>query len=434
MLALFLSFLSFLESVVGFVLLSSSLVKIKEPKRRNMAHGVIELLLGIVFSLYVYYRMDIHSAEAMIVPIYVVVMTLWFVICSGDKMFVSVFVLLTQFNFYLAINCISFTLTNDLQGLKYLIAFFCIRAVIYATLIPLLFKFVRPAFRVLVAGLDKEWKLMSLIPLTFLVLQIFLLYYPTMYWYREAYNGNMIVTTYVLFIVVYYVIALQAYGIMKKHALEERELLMAQQNKLWEAELLSQKESIKAAGRKQHDLRHHTAVIMDLLVNKDLDGLWNYMKDYNRSLDEYLSITYCSNPTINSILNAYSQRAINESIAVNIQAIVPAEIGIDSIDLTCMFANAIENAIEGCMRLPQEVKRHIYVEAKYIDNRLRIQVENTCADNIEFDEGMPITQKQEGGTGTKSILYITEKYDGMAGFSVKEGEFYTNIVLNAIKK
>ena len=43
---------------------------------------------------------------------------------------------------------------------------------------------------------------------------------------------------------------------------------------------------------------------------------------------------------------------------------------------------------------------------------------------------MPVTQKKAGGTGTKSILYTAERYDGTAGFLVRNGKFITQIVLN----
>lgn len=82
------------------------------------------------------------------------------------------------------------------------------------------------------------------------------------------------------------------------------------------------------------------------------------------------------------------------------------------------------------MRLPKDVQREIIVIAKFIDDRLRVQVENTCRTDMVFDNELPVTQKQGGGTGIKSILYTAERYDGTAGFSVMDGKFFTQIVLN----
>lgn len=92
------------------------------------------------------------------------------------------------------------------------------------------------------------------------------------------------------------------------------------------------------------------------------------------------------------------------------------------IDLTCVLGNALENAFEGCLRLPEHDEKKIIVTIKYFDQRLRVKVENTCSLDILFKNELPITQKQGGGTGTKSILYTAERYDGTAGFSVMNGK------------
>nr|WP_305145036.1 ATP-binding protein [Anaerotignum propionicum] len=112
---------------------------------------------------------------------------------------------------------------------------------------------------------------------------------------------------------------------------------------------------------------------------------------------------------------------------------VPEQAGIDNVDLTCIFGNALENSIEGCLRLPKDYEKEIIVTAKYMDGRLRIQVENSCNEEIVFDGELPKTQKQGGGTGIHSIIYTTEKYDGTYRFSAGNGKFTTQIVLNAHK-
>jgi len=57
-------------------------------------------------------------------------------------------------------------------------------------------------------------------------------------------------------------------------------------------------------------------------------------------------------------------------------------------------------------------------------------VKNTCADGIVFEEDLPVTQKEKGGTEIKSVLYTAENYQGTANFYVQEGTFITQIVLN----
>jgi signal transduction histidine kinase len=167
-----------------------------------------------------------------------------------------------------------------------------------------------------------------------------------------------------------------------------------------------------------------------LIQNGDTDQLKAYMESVEASLDAHNTNSFCSNPIANSIFNLYARRAEEEGIKTTFRVSVPKVIGIDNIDLTCVLGNALENAIEGCLRLPKDVECEINVIVKFLDNRLRVQVENTCSTDIVFEGEIPVTQKQGGGTGTKSILYTAERYDGTAGFSVIDGKFITQIVLN----
>lgn len=57
-----------------------------------------------------------------------------------------------------------------------------------------------------------------------------------------------------------------------------------------------------------------------------------------------------------------------------------------------------------CLRTPAYEERAIKVTVKYLDQRLRILVANTCRTDVVFEGELPVTQKVGGGTGTKSIL------------------------------
>jgi sensor histidine kinase regulating citrate/malate metabolism len=332
-----------------------------------------------------------------------------------------------------SISYISDTLAIHADGNAFIIERIIIRLAIYLVILPLLFKFMRPCFRRLVDVLDQEWRAAALVPLMFLILQIMVLYYPAPYWNwnKDNWYRFIIITVYILFWTVYFIWYIQANTIVEKYALEKRQLLMAQQEKLWESELARQKATATLAFQQRHDMHHHNAVIIGMLKSGDTDELKTYMRSFDAALDAHNANTFCSNPIANSIFNVYAGRAEAEGIRTTLHVSVPEGIGIDNIDLTCVLGNTLENALEGCLRMPGDEEKEITVTVRFIDNRLRVQVENTCRSDIVFDGEQPVTQKQGGGTGIKSILYTAERYDGMVGFSVKDGIFITQIVLNA---
>ena len=426
-------FFSFLQSVIGFTLMSSSVMRFKEPIKKRVITGLLVMLCGISILSYTLFTQGIDAVDSTAILIILVIELSWFLICSDDHFFVSLFSFLTFVNIYVSISYTSDTLAVHGDGSAFVIERIIIRLLIYLIILPLLFKFVRPRFRRLVDALDKEWRAAALVPLMFLIMQIMVLYYPAPYWYwnHDSWYKFIIVTVYLLFLAVYYLLYIQANDIVEKYALEKRQLLMAQQEKLWEAELTRQKATAALVFQQRHDMHHHNAVILEMLQTGDTDELKTYMKSFDAALDAHNANSFCSNPIANSIFNIYAGRAETEGIKTVFRASVPENIGIDNIDLTCVLGNTLENALEGCLRLAKEVEKEISVTAKFIDNRLRLQVENTCLEGIVFDGELPVTQKQGGGTGTKSILYTAERYDGTAGFSVSDGKFITQIVLNA---
>ncbi|KXL52936.1 hypothetical protein CLNEO_14780 [Anaerotignum neopropionicum] len=426
-------FFSFLQSVVVFTLMSSAAMRFREPAKKRIMIGLFVMLCGISLLSYHLFTHGINSVDGFAILIILVIELSWFLICSEDYFFVSLFSFITFVNIYLAINYISDILAIHGEGPAFVINFMINRLVIYAVILPLLYKFVRPRFRRLVGALDKEWCAAGLVPLMFLIMQIMVLYYPSPYWSWNIENWNkvIIITVYMLFLAVYYLLYVQANAIVEKYALEKRQLLMAQQEKLWESELARQKVSVALAFQQKHDMRHHNAVIIELLKNGNVAELEDYMKSFNAAMDRSKTTVYCINPIVNSICNAYAQKAERAKIKIYFHMVVPERAGIDNVDLTCIFGNALENSIEGCLRLPENYEKEIIVTSKYMDGRLRIQVENSCCEGIVFEGELPKTQKKDGGTGIHSIIYTTEKYDGTYRFSVSNGKFTTQIVLNA---
>lgn len=425
-------FLSFLQSVIGFTLMSSSVMLFKEPVKKRILIGLAIMILGISLLSYRLYTKGKNSVDEYAVFVILFIQLTWFLICSKDRFYISLFNFLTFVNVYVSISYTSDYLSLYSKNSEFVGTHMVLRLLIYIVIIPLLYKYVRPRFRRLVDTLDKEWETSAIVPLVFLIMQTMVLYYPEPYWHWEikTWSRVIITTTYILFLSVYYLLYIQANAIVEKYNLEKKQLLMIQQEKLWEAELTSQKETAELIYQQKHDMHHHNAVIVEMLQNGDKEQIIEYMKSFDSALDKIASYPFCSNLIANSIFNIYFKRAEAEGIKTTFNVNIPKEIGIDNIDLTCVLGNALENALEGCMRLPRDGEKEIIVVAKFIDKRLRVQIENTCSPDIVFEGELPLTQKQGGGTGTKSIVYTAEVYDGTAGFSVFDGKFFTQVVLN----
>jgi hypothetical protein len=117
-------------------------------------------------------------------------------------------------------------------------------------------------------------------------------------------------------------------------------------------------------------------------------------------------------------------------IAADIHTDVPEKLEIDPMELSALFANAFENAYEGCLRLPDEVEKYIRVEASYNRKRLAVGFTNSCIHDIRFENDMPVSQKQGGGIGTRSMAYTVLRFHGTQYFNAKDGVFTARFILN----
>ncbi len=78
---------------------------------------------------------------------------------------------------------------------------------------------------------------------------------------------------------------------------------------------------------------------------------------------------YCRNYTVNLILSAYIVKAKNEGIAVETHIDLPENTAVADMDLCVIFANALENAVNACKRIPSAIDRTLKIVCKTKGNK-----------------------------------------------------------------
>ncbi|MBK5263343.1 MAG: GHKL domain-containing protein, partial [Peptostreptococcaceae bacterium] len=94
-----------------------------------------------------------------------------------------------------------------------------------------------------------------------------------------------------------------------------------------------------------------------------------------------------------------------------------------------IFANAIENATIACKKIKTLEDRKITIICKEYYNQLYIQISNTYVGDILFDKDMPVSRDKDHGLGTRSIVTIVEKYEGVSSFTAENGIFKATFIL-----
>lgn len=102
-----------------------------------------------------------------------------------------------------------------------------------------------------------------------------------------------------------------------------------------------------------------------------------------------------------------------------------------SADIYALMGNALDNALERVLQ-EEDDERIISLHIKSRGQMILIHLENRCSREPLFQDGLPVTDKEDKrnhGFGVRSIRYITEKYDGELLMHVKNGRFFLDILL-----
>ncbi|MDD3349951.1 MAG: ATP-binding protein [Eubacteriales bacterium] len=431
-------FLRFLQTAAYISLFFFFLIKLKEPaKKRISITVVIYFVAALIYcAIWIFYGQKV--AEVLIMPFEIGLCLILILICSADNWSVSLFVMFTQFNLLLGISYLSDISTTQDSGLVYHIEYLLFRTVLFGALLFFNYVYMRPRFRKLVGILGREWRLLAILAFSFYVLESVIHYYPQMYWYEEDYRWHLVASSYLVFLSVYSLIFRSFSDIVEKYEVQERERILAQQNKMWEEHIQEQKNAVNAARRDRHDLRHHYDTLIAMLQGGKTQEAVSYLNAQTKRSESGVLDGICEHLSANVNLSRWAERAREKGIKTEIDARIPANLPMDEVALVAIIANSFENALEGCLRCPDGRKKYITVKIAYSvyngAGKLQIVVENSCADDIIFESGFPISQKCGGGTGTRSITYTAERYRGMVEFTAENGVFRMRVLLHLLEQ
>ncbi|NTV90340.1 MAG: GHKL domain-containing protein [Clostridiales bacterium] len=427
-------FLRFCQTLAYISLFIFSFIKLKEPKRKRIAITITIYVAAIAayFAILIFFGQK--TAEILIVPVEIGLCLILLSICSSDGWPESLFVMFTMLNTLIGISYLSDLCAPDSSNLLYQSSYLLIRTILFGGLLLFNFKYLRPRFRRLVDILGKEWHLIAVAAFLFYLMEAVIQYYPQMYWYEADNRWYLSASSYLLFLGVYWLIFQSISTIVAKFEVMERENILSLQNKMWEEHINEQKAAINAARRDRHDLRHHYDTLLSMLEEGKIKEVVSYLNMQTKITESMNLSGFCEHNAANAILSRWAARARDNGIITKIEARIPESLPIEDVTLVGILANAFENAVEGCLRTPEGTERFINANIAFSIfsgvKKLHIEVENSCEDNLKFEGAFPVSNKPGGGTGTKSIMYATERYNGMVEFTAESCVFRMRALLH----
>lgn len=182
-------------------------------------------------------------------------------------------------------------------------------------------------------------------------------------------------------------------------------------------------ESIALINQKYHDLKHQIELLRaEVSTEKKL----SYLQQVEEDIRAYETQNKTGNRVLDILLATKGLQCQKEGITLTCVADGEELSFIDPVDLSALFGNALDNAIESVRKIMDPEKRLIHLSVGKQRNFLLIRIENCYEGTIEFQNGVPATTKRNRrfhGFGITSIHKTVEKYHGSVTIDTRNGWF-----------
>ncbi|MFQ9012406.1 MAG: ATP-binding protein [Lacrimispora saccharolytica] len=218
---------------------------------------------------------------------------------------------------------------------------------------------------------------------------------------------------------------LYAKNTMYLRAQEQRDkmqIVQLQQQFAYYQEKMKDEERIRSI---YHDLKNHLLVMENRQNTEETRQMAETLRSQIADYEDYV---HTGNEFLDIILKDKAAKAREKQI--DFSAMVDFH-GIDfmePLDISTIFGNAIDNAIEASENLP-EYKRLITVKAERVRDMLLITIENNTQPGNHLTEGTTKKDRFVHGFGIPNIKKAVEKYGGQCSFQQEERVYRLKILI-----
>lgn len=260
--------------------------------------------------------------------------------------------------------------------------------------------------------------------LNFLVLPVFSVFYIiTLLMYIEtslSIEDIVILLVNIISIIILNMFVTNVFeSVSKNNHLKNKIMLYEEQSKMQYEYYSSLEKKYNNSRKIIHDIKNHLNTIEDLCKSQDSEKAENYTKDMYKIFDKLSQKYYTSNKVLNIIINDKVQKACAFGITLD------SKIGdvklnfIKDIDLTTIFANILDNAINGAKDSKDD--KMIWLKIDKFNEFIVINLVNSdsCLKPVKIDKG----------TGLQNVNMALNKYEGNMRIECKCKKFKVNIVI-----
>lgn len=181
----------------------------------------------------------------------------------------------------------------------------------------------------------------------------------------------------------------------------------------------------------QHDLKNELLCVQNYIELNQTKKAVQYIENLtNTKLSAFHEYVKTGSVLLDAMINIKLNYAREHGIDVCCNIGINLE-GYDENGIMILFSNAMDNAVEAALALPQP-KRKIILAMENKQNYLCITIANSIGSSVlKNNAGLSTTKKNKKmhGLGTRSMKNIIEQYDGMIDYYEKKEMFVVSMMV-----
>ena len=229
-----------------------------------------------------------------------------------------------------------------------------------------------------------------------------------------------------IFILIFLIVFLYSKNTMFLREQEQKDkmqIAQLQQQFAYYQEKLKDEEKVRSV---YHDMKNHLLVLQRQINSPETAEMVEKLQSQVAMYEDY---GHTGNDILDIILKEKSETAREKHIALSVTADLNGVDFIEPLDVSTIFGNGLDNAIEASEKLPEE-QRAIHVKAGRVQNFSSVLIENSCLQNREYTKQR--TTKSDDflhGFGISNMRKAAEKYDGQLTIKCENEKFTLKILI-----
>lgn len=273
------------------------------------------------------------------------------------------------------------------------------------------------------------WSLLFVLPSC----SIFVIYNFYILEYKQKIYVRFSGTISILLILILNLMLYKIYDKLSEEAeIEKRNCIYEKQIQLCTKQIQERKERDLEIQELRHNIKGYLICMNEYVRQNRIDMLEKYISDIYTSLSDKKKICTTGNIVIDSMINFKYGECLKNSINFETEIQIPAHINFDNVDLSVILGNALDNAIEGTLKLDKD-KRYIHIKMLFYQGNLLIEITNSFNGIIKRGlNGTFLTVKDDSvnhGIGLSIIEKSVVKYQGLVLPEAIGGTFKLTVLL-----